>query len=257
MSSKIINKVITIIIYFLTVFLMCLILYNMYLLINKSSYSNEAPKNSIKVSPISGEDIHNVSNMNTIYKVTFKNKPIDKLLAIPKASIIYANYDNSSNSNSYSALFLDEDFTKDDSMLTISTVSRDKLPNIEFIDSSALNKYSYFKLIDNITLITGKDSYSNFFYYNGAYHHFTQSYKDKNSISNNPITYQNIIIDVSNQKENTLYVYSSGMFREYNKNSKLFLSKGKTFWLTLNKNSSIYSSFSNLDTEIKNISDNK
>lgn len=256
MNNKLLSKIITIIIYFLTAFLICLILYNMFLLINRDSAPNEPPRNSIKVSPISGEEIHSVSNMNNIYKVKFKNFPIDKLSLISKASIIYDNYDESTNSNLYSALFLDENFKRDDSMLTISNISTNDLPNITFVDNSSLKKYSYFKLIDSITITNSSDAYSNFFYYGGAYHHFSKSLEDTDSISNKPITYQNIVIDASSQKENTLYVYSCGMFREYSKTSKLFLSKGKTFWFTLNKNCSIYFSFSNLDIKMKYPSDN-
>ena len=53
MNNKNFNKFITIIIYFLVIFLICLILYNLFLLINKTYYSIESPRNSIKVGPIS------------------------------------------------------------------------------------------------------------------------------------------------------------------------------------------------------------
>ena len=53
MNNKNSNKFITIIIYFLIIFLICLILYNLFLIINKSYYSTESPRNSIKVGPIS------------------------------------------------------------------------------------------------------------------------------------------------------------------------------------------------------------
>jgi hypothetical protein len=46
-------KIITTIIYFLTIFLICLILYNIFLIINNSYYPIESPRNSIKVGPTS------------------------------------------------------------------------------------------------------------------------------------------------------------------------------------------------------------
>ena len=55
MNNKNLNKFITIIIYFLVIFLICLILYNLFLIINKTYYSTESPRNSIKVGPISIE----------------------------------------------------------------------------------------------------------------------------------------------------------------------------------------------------------
>jgi len=55
MINKSPTKIITIIIYFLIISLICLILYNVFLITNKSHYSIESPKNSINVGPISIE----------------------------------------------------------------------------------------------------------------------------------------------------------------------------------------------------------
>ena len=46
------TKIITTIIYFLIITLVCLILYNLFLVLTKSYYSNQTPENSIKVGPI-------------------------------------------------------------------------------------------------------------------------------------------------------------------------------------------------------------
>lgn len=53
MINKNPTKIATVIIYLLTISLICLILYNLFLIINKSYYSIESPRNSIKVGPIS------------------------------------------------------------------------------------------------------------------------------------------------------------------------------------------------------------
>ncbi len=53
MDDKKINKIITFIIYALTLTLICLIVYNAYLLFNSNYFSSPPPKNSIKVGPIS------------------------------------------------------------------------------------------------------------------------------------------------------------------------------------------------------------
>jgi len=52
MNNKNSNKFFTIIIYFLVVFLICLILYNLFLLINKTYPFPQSHGNSIKVGPI-------------------------------------------------------------------------------------------------------------------------------------------------------------------------------------------------------------
>lgn len=52
MGNKYLNKVLNILIYFLVIILICLISYNLFLIINKTYYSTEQPRNSIKVGPI-------------------------------------------------------------------------------------------------------------------------------------------------------------------------------------------------------------
>lgn len=63
MNNKEPNKICTLIIYLLTIILIILILYNMFLLITTSNkYDNTPHKNSIKVSPITNEKDHNALN---------------------------------------------------------------------------------------------------------------------------------------------------------------------------------------------------
>jgi len=52
MTNKNSNEFITIIIYFLVILLMCLILYNLFLIINQTYSSPQSHGNSIKVGPI-------------------------------------------------------------------------------------------------------------------------------------------------------------------------------------------------------------
>lgn len=60
MNNKESNKICTFIIYLLTIILIILILYNMFLLITTSNkYDNTPHRNSIKVSPITNEKDHN------------------------------------------------------------------------------------------------------------------------------------------------------------------------------------------------------
>lgn len=52
MNNKYLNKVLTAVIYLLVIILIYLMLYNLFLVINKTYYSTESPRNSIKVGPI-------------------------------------------------------------------------------------------------------------------------------------------------------------------------------------------------------------
>lgn len=53
MNDKKLDKLITFIIYTLTLTLICLIIYNAYLIFDNNYFTNTPPKNSIKVGPIS------------------------------------------------------------------------------------------------------------------------------------------------------------------------------------------------------------
>ncbi|EKQ52171.1 MAG: hypothetical protein A370_04329 [Clostridium sp. Maddingley MBC34-26] len=54
-NIKDLNRFLTIIIYSLVIILICLILYNLFLLMNKTYSSNKSPRNSINVGTISVE----------------------------------------------------------------------------------------------------------------------------------------------------------------------------------------------------------
>lgn len=64
MNNNSFNKICTIIIYVLTIILICLILYSMFLVISTSDSKKYIPKNSVKVSPIADDKGHNALNLN-------------------------------------------------------------------------------------------------------------------------------------------------------------------------------------------------
>lgn len=62
MDNKKFNKIITFIIYVLTLCLIGLIFFNTYLIFNNDYFSSSEPKNSIKVGPISVDCLNNIYN---------------------------------------------------------------------------------------------------------------------------------------------------------------------------------------------------
>ena len=60
MDDKKLNRIITFIIYTLTLTLICLIIYNAYLIFDNNYFTNTPPKNSIKVGPISVDCLQNI-----------------------------------------------------------------------------------------------------------------------------------------------------------------------------------------------------
>ncbi|SFC82443.1 hypothetical protein [Clostridium uliginosum] len=121
MKSNNLDKIFSTIIYVLTIFLIGLILYNIFLILNKNLISKSPSNNSVKVSPISEESIYVIPNMNSIHNVTFKDTNFDRMTSLSKAIILYENDNDSKQSTIYSALFSDKNFTKDLSSYPIST----------------------------------------------------------------------------------------------------------------------------------------
>lgn len=60
MDDKKLNKIITFIIYALTLILIYLIIYNAYSIFNSNYFTSNPPKNSIKVGPISVDCLQNI-----------------------------------------------------------------------------------------------------------------------------------------------------------------------------------------------------
>ncbi|AIY80396.1 hypothetical protein FDB15_11805 [Clostridium botulinum] len=251
MNNINLNKIIRNVIYILTIFLIVLILYNCILLLNSGTFDKTSYKNSLRVEKIVADDVYDVFNINSSYKIKFKENDINKLPSISKAEILMVNYDPITHESNYSAIFFNNDFIKDSSMEIISYINENDFPNITFLEYENLKNEFNNNYIDTISLVDINFNFSNFLYYNNEYHHFNNGVQNIDSSTKLPMTYKNIVIDASSQKENTLYVYSGGLFKEFQKDSSIYLTKGKTFWMTLNTDSKITYNFSDVESKLK------
>ncbi|NFG42227.1 hypothetical protein FC789_13740 [Clostridium botulinum] len=251
MNNINLNKIIRNIVYILTIFLIVLILYNCILLLNSGPFDKTSYKNSLRVEKIVTDDIYDVFNINSSYKIKFKENDINKIPSISKAEILMVNYDPITHESNYSAIFFNNDFIKDSSMEIISYINENDFPNITFLEYENLKNEFNNNYIDTISLVDINFNFSNFLYYNNEYHHFNNGVQNIDSSTKLPMTYKNIVIDASSQKENTLYVYSGGLFKEFQKDSSIYLTKGKTFWMTLNTDSKITYNFSDVESKLK------
>ncbi|WP_315077884.1 hypothetical protein [uncultured Clostridium sp.] len=250
MNNINLNKIIRNVIYILTIFLIVLILYNCILLLNNNPFDKTSYKNSLRVEKIVEDDVYNAFNINSSYKIKFKEKDISQLPSISKAEILMINYDPITSQPNYSAIFFNNDFITDSSMEIISYINENDFPNITFLEYEKLKNEFNNNYIDAISIVDINFSFSNFLYYNNEYHHFNNGVQNIDSSTKLPITYKNIVIDASSQKENTLYVYSGGLFKEFQKDSFIYLTKGKTFWMTLNNDSKITYNFSDVESKL-------
>ncbi|KFX56418.1 hypothetical protein FDC58_17390 [Clostridium botulinum] len=251
MNNINLNKIIRNVVYILTIFLIVLILYNCILLLNSGTFDKTSYKNSLRVEKIVADDVYDVFNINSSYKIKFKENDINKLPSISKAEILMVNYDPITHESNYSAIFFNNDFIKDSSMEIISYINENDFPNITFLEYENLKNEFNNNYIDTISLVDINFNFSNFLYYNNEYHHFNNGVQNIDSSTKLPMTYKNIVIDASSQKENTLYVYSGGLFKEFQKDSSIYLTKGKTFWMTLNTDSKITYNFSDVESKLK------
>lgn len=251
MNNINLNKIIRNVVYILTIFLIVLILYNCILLLNNGTFNKTSYKNSLRVEKIVADDVYDVFNINSSYKIKFKENDINKLPSISKAEILMVNYDPITHESNYSAIFFNNDFIKDSSMEIISYINENDFPNITFLEYENLKNEFNNNYIDTISLVDINFSFSNFLYYNNEYHHFNNGVQNIDSSTKLPMTYKNIVIDASSQKENTLYVYSGGLFKEFQKDSSIYLTKGKTFWMALNTDSKITYNFSDVESKLK------
>lgn len=246
MNTKTLSKTINILIYILIFSLSLLILYNFYLIYNNISAPKDPPRNSVQVSPLTGEEVTSVSYSNKIIKVVY-NSNTSSLGGLSKASMVFEHSEN--NRKVISALFLENDLIKDPSMDLISESYSDILPTINFIPSKSLDNY-YKEDINSINIKLDTNLNSNFVFLNNYYYPINSDSKtfdfDPNTfadLSQHPASYTNIIVDNSELESDTLLVFSGGKMKKISANSPIYLLQGKTYVITLNHNSTIETSF--------------
>lgn len=235
METQKLSKSISTLIYTLIFILSLLVLYNFYLIFKNITAPKTPPKNSVKVSPLTGEQVTKVSSSNNIVKVIYDTNCLE-YAGISNASIIFESY--SFGSKEISALFLEEDLAKNPSMKVISENYSSILPVISFIKNEDLSSY----IKNNITKITitiNDNINTNFLFINGFYHHLTEGIEDYDPVNNETIVYRNLIVDISSKEPDTLLIFSDGKLRKVSLSSNLNLLQGKTYWLKLNKYSTI------------------
>lgn len=238
MDTKKTSKIITYVIYALIITLSIMLLYNFYLIYKNISTPSVPPKNSVRVSPLTGEEITTVSYTNNIIKVIYDSNA-NEYGGLSNASIIFE--DNINGTKIVSALFMEYDLVKDSSMKIISKNYSSNLPNINFISTNDTSKY-YTNDIGNINIIRKDSLTSKFLFFNNQYHHFTSDKEDIDTVNSKEITYSNIVVNISLVSPDTLLIFSGGKARKSSINSDLYLLQGKTYWITLDTADSVETS---------------
>lgn len=241
------DKLFNIIVYFVIGILIVFVSYNSYkILLNKNQRNKTTPpRNSINVSPITGEVVKDVNTSYNLLKVQYDISDITSLYGINDADIVIENYNPTSNSLSYNAVFYNKEIPLQDSIESISTISMDSLPEINFIDPPDLDSYKFNEDVDTIFIPYGDFINTSFIYQDGQYYHFSKNVKDIHKLSNSPLGFTNVLIEFhsNNNASKEGLLFAGGKLQRLridgndikmlnnNKEINLSLLRGNTIWI--------------------------
>ena len=193
MKNLNLHRISSFIIYLLILVLIILISYSLYMLYNKK-YPKTPPRNSINVSPFTGQRIQPVNSLNNFNYVNYNKNTLTELNNIDDADIVYEWYNPNLNKKEYSAIFYDKTIKPTISMETLIKVPLTSMTKFNFMDSLDINKYDFNFTCDVIFLGFTNELSSSFIYKNGEYYHYSSNCKDKHVISNKDLSYTNVVI---------------------------------------------------------------
>lgn len=259
------NKFFIFIIYILVGFLIIFVSYNSYInLFNKNIKSKTTPPpNSINVSPITGEVIQDVNTSYNLLKVCYNSSNITELYGINKADIVIETYNPMSNSLSYDGIFYNKHIPIKESISSISTISLDSLPYIDFIDPPDLGGYNFSEDVNTIFIPFSDSLNTSFVFQKGQYYHFSKNVKDIHKTSNTPLAFTNILIEFissSNENINQGLLFSGGKLQRLNidvnnirminnnKEINLSLLRGNTLWIKCPDKTKIVTANANIES---------
>lgn len=222
---------------------------------------NYVPKNSINVSPITGERLEAVyQNVKNPMEVTYMNSnETDGFAGMGDADIVY-EYMNG-ETMIYKAIFYNKMPEKKFPITHMDNINLDALPKFNFLDMIDLSLENR-KNATVLFISFSPEFYSNFVYEDGLYYHFKNNVKDTDENTNKPISISNIIIqlvdesspylskDIDGKGDGLLFCGGKVMNIKWNKESKpikitdeqgndVSLLRGKTWWIIVKKNTSV------------------
>lgn len=247
-------------IYILSIILSCLICYiAVTILITAKTY---VPKNSIYVSPLTGERVKPALVNSSPYEVTYTtSENTVSLNGISHADIIY-EYLDTVGTPYYKALFTKNPPIKSNPIVSIESIPFNLLPKLNFMDEFDLPK-DFTRSAGSIFVALNYNLFSNFIYEDDSYHHYRDTYKDIDNLTSKPIAVSNVVIQFVKEdiKITSPQITGTGkglLFRggkvidikwdkEKNKPIKVLdengnpisLIRGKTWWIIIHENSSV------------------
>lgn len=220
---------------------------------------NRIPRNSVNVSPITGEILSPVSSSREAIEVTYSQfKDLESFSGINKANLIY-EYIDPKLGHIYKTVFYDTPPGNNYPVLNIEKIPLLELPKLNF--SSALDeKIGSFDSANSVYLkINGLIS-SSFLFKNGEYIYYKDKTPERDLNDGKKITVSNIILQLSKEEypnktttgsgEGFLFMAGkvikinwkkeSSPIRFYDENgNEISLVKGKTWFAIGNKETSV------------------
>lgn len=219
------------------------------------------PRNSVNVSPITGERTSAFSENISPIEVTYSSTENTRFLSgLSEADIIY-EYLGNDDKSIYKAIFYTKQPSKKYPVAQIDTLSLKSIPKFTFKDIVDIQS-EYSKEANYIFVNHTINNSSNFIYKDGFYSHFKNEIEDKDLSTDKPIIISNIIVqyiqeDVDNVsteiKRNGKGVLFCGgriiNIKWENNNTPIkitdengnpvFLMRGNTWWILLKEPGSV------------------
>lgn len=260
MKNLNLHRISSFLIYLLTLILIFLISYSLYASYNKKN-PKVPPRNSINVSPFTGQRIQPIASLNSFDYVSYNINNLTDLHFIEDADIVYEWFNPNLNKKEYSAIFYNKKINPTTSIETVGNINVTSMPKFNFVDNLDIAKYDFSSPCDVIFVGFNKWLSSSFIYKDGTYYHYSSNSKDTNTISNKDLCYTNVIIQFIDNYNDISQIpflatgtgkgllFTAGGYKEICwKGSEIFLKdsdtaltlqKGNTFWIFSDKNSNI------------------
>ncbi|MGL4452893.1 MAG: DUF3048 C-terminal domain-containing protein [Sarcina sp.] len=204
------------------------------------------PRNSLEVSPLSGNSITTQTSSDIIYNIKYEDSNIFELYKIYDNEIVFETYDATADILKYTASSI-YNIGSHPSISYLGTDDVNEFPNLSFINYSNKNNYKFENSNSDVFIEYSDDVATSFVYTSGLYKYINSvSQQSEHVDTGHGLTFSNIIvqfIDDNNKAEGTGIVFSGGisqkivwkhnLFMFEKDNSPLTLNQGKSIWITL------------------------
>lgn len=239
------NEILSIIKYILAIILGILIIYTFFLY-RRLNIGTFPPRNSLEVSPLSGQSLMAINNDGTIFNLKYNNSNIFELYKIYDSEIVYELFDEKTNSLSYKAATTTH-IGSHPSITYLDSNNSTNFPILSFINYSKNKEFDLENSSADIFLEYSEDTATSFIYTNGKYKYINSITQESEHVDTGyALTFSNVVvqfIDSENKGEGILFTAGKSQNFSFENNNficnatkkPISLNTGNTIWIPLPK----------------------